>query len=433
MDMDLQALASRMGCWYTRYADDMTISTDRPTFPRALATTTATGDVAAGESLSALIERHGFGINQKKTRLQGRGRRQVVTGLSVAQHLNVQTRFRREIRGMLHAWNNYSLEQVQQRSNAKRFGRTGPKSYEHIVKGKIGFLAQVLGNDDVAVRRFRNQLDNLTEGKVINLGVEQIVASPTVRVLHLSDFHFATHTARDSKPLLDRMISHLRGATRPDLVLVSGDIAQSGVAGDYALAKELFLSLLRALELDATRLLLVPGNHDVDRSRVGRGAESTQNRVLRSSSSQSEFENVLTDDEEFVLLTRRGASHRSFEQDLLGGRSQTALVERIRIINGVRVAVAGFNSALFSSSDNDKGSLFVGLAQCNDVLVGEADLQIALVHHPLDYLADSDRASEYEIAKWADLVLRGHLHNEGWMTTTNEAGSVGFVAAGASY
>lgn len=73
MDMDLQALASRTGCWYTRYADDITISSDRSTFPRILATTTATGDVAACGSLSALIELHGFEININKTRLQGRG------------------------------------------------------------------------------------------------------------------------------------------------------------------------------------------------------------------------------------------------------------------------------------------------------------------------------------------------------------------------
>ena len=63
LDADLAKLSGSLGCWYTRYADDITISTSRGEMPPKLArypNARGTGQVAIGDQLVDIIERHGF-------------------------------------------------------------------------------------------------------------------------------------------------------------------------------------------------------------------------------------------------------------------------------------------------------------------------------------------------------------------------------------
>lgn len=68
MDSDLTLLSVGLGCVYTRYSDDLTFSGDR---------------VPSREQLSACLAKHGLRLNASKYRVQKRGARQFVTGLSV--------------------------------------------------------------------------------------------------------------------------------------------------------------------------------------------------------------------------------------------------------------------------------------------------------------------------------------------------------------
>ena len=109
LDGELSRLCRKFRCRYTRYADDITISTGASKFPRALAhlddgekPTLIIGDV-----LRAVIESNDFKLNETKSRLSGRGNRQEVTGLIVNEKLNVPRTFVRQIRAMMHAWEKF--------------------------------------------------------------------------------------------------------------------------------------------------------------------------------------------------------------------------------------------------------------------------------------------------------------------------------------
>jgi len=72
--MRLVSLASAAGCTYSRYADDLTFSTNKKDFPADVAAPTGTeGDAAhqwlPGKKLEKVIERTGFRINAAKTHL----------------------------------------------------------------------------------------------------------------------------------------------------------------------------------------------------------------------------------------------------------------------------------------------------------------------------------------------------------------------------
>lgn len=88
MDMRLAKLAKKYGCTYSRYADDITISTNKNTFPLEMATVQPEG-VVLGKVLVKEIENSGFEINDSKTRLTYKTSRQEVTGLTVNRIVNI--------------------------------------------------------------------------------------------------------------------------------------------------------------------------------------------------------------------------------------------------------------------------------------------------------------------------------------------------------
>jgi RNA-directed DNA polymerase len=108
LDIRLVKLASEVGCTYSRYADDLTFSTNKKQFPAHVAVPSGTEDSSAhlwlpGEALQRIIEHTGFRINAKKTHQMYRTSRQNVTGLVVNKKVNVRWEYRHNVRAMVHS------------------------------------------------------------------------------------------------------------------------------------------------------------------------------------------------------------------------------------------------------------------------------------------------------------------------------------------
>lgn len=95
LDMRLLKIAKKFKLDYTRYADDLTFSTNDKYFLRDLEKFKI--------QTEAIIKYSGFKINKKKTRLQYRDSRQVVTGLTVNKKVNVSRDFYKETRAMAYS------------------------------------------------------------------------------------------------------------------------------------------------------------------------------------------------------------------------------------------------------------------------------------------------------------------------------------------
>lgn len=134
-------------------------------FPEALALCAIPGlggSISVSPELSQIIKANGFEINDAKTRLQNRSRRQIVTGLVVNRKTNVRKRFKSQIRAMLYAWQRWELKGAQTEFLAKYDKRAINRSpmapdpkFEDVVAGKIAFLGMINGEDDPAVLRFK--------------------------------------------------------------------------------------------------------------------------------------------------------------------------------------------------------------------------------------------------------------------------------------
>ena len=245
-----------------------------------------------------------------------------------------------------------------------------------------------------------------------------------IRLLHLSDIHFRADTAWDSDPVLRALRGfiavQIEAGLDLDLVVITGDLAQAGKAAEYALARTWLESLWSTLSqarpepLPRNRLLLVPGNHDLDRERVGPSVRRIQDALL-SEQSQDAIAALLQDEGERQFVLKRHLDYLDFYGAWLGAPQALPWWQCTLHLYDQRLHIAGLDSAWMACGDADRGRLLLGRYQINQTVLhpdGEgADWRLALMHHPWDYLAEFDTHEAHQaIHLHRDLVLRGHLH-----------------------
>jgi len=102
LDVRMVRLAKARTCTYSRYADDLTFSTNQKHFPSAIAEelTGYPGSWVLSDDLLNEVARTGFSVNHCKTRMQLRSSRQMVTGLTVNEKVNISADYYRKARKM---------------------------------------------------------------------------------------------------------------------------------------------------------------------------------------------------------------------------------------------------------------------------------------------------------------------------------------------
>lgn len=99
LDVRLLHLASIKKCRYSRYADDLTFSTNTGSFPASIALEKS-GKWVVGTRLGKEISRAAFSINLSKVRMAQGNSQQLVTGLVVNKKVNISQRYYRNVRAM---------------------------------------------------------------------------------------------------------------------------------------------------------------------------------------------------------------------------------------------------------------------------------------------------------------------------------------------
>jgi len=207
LDRRLLRLARQNKLVYSRYADDITFSTNLAQFPPAIAVreqiTGGGFKVAAGDALEQAIAASGFAINANKVRIQGRGVQQSVTGLVVNARLNVERERIRKIRAMLHAWQKFGLDAAanehfdKYRTGRPPSMRVRGAGFRNIVYGQLSFVRMIRGRDDPVFLKLC--------AKVLDLDPNP---SKFIRqmVFGADDFEIFISHAREDKALIARPI-----------------------------------------------------------------------------------------------------------------------------------------------------------------------------------------------------------------------------------
>lgn len=168
LDGVVATIAIRNGCRYTRYADDLTFSTDRREFPEAIMVRGEDGALRLGDALANAIEEQGFRPNNAKLRLSCSRQRQEVTGLIVNELVNVRREYIRQIRAMIHAIRKFgderaTIDHYRLYSTVRHRFEDDPwgvPTLSQIVQGKLEFVASTLGHDSPVYENLRRQFDD---------------------------------------------------------------------------------------------------------------------------------------------------------------------------------------------------------------------------------------------------------------------------------
>ncbi|MFA4815495.1 MAG: reverse transcriptase domain-containing protein [Candidatus Gracilibacteria bacterium] len=167
LDNKMYKFVKKYNCTYTRYADDLTISTNRIKFPIEIAEFDFTNfSLNIGSQFIEIIEKSGFEINFDKVRLSHKSKRQEVTGIIVNKFLNVKRILVKEVRAMLYAWEKYGLENAE-----REFKKKSNKNFQKVVSGKINYIKQVRGEKNFIYRKFINKYNNLSENGFAELPI----------------------------------------------------------------------------------------------------------------------------------------------------------------------------------------------------------------------------------------------------------------------
>jgi len=99
LDIRLASMAKKYSCTYSRYADDITFSTRKNKFPEQIMVQNGT-QFTPSRRLNGEINKAGFKLNHKKTRIQYKDSRQDVTGLIVNKRIGVKKEYRQTTKSM---------------------------------------------------------------------------------------------------------------------------------------------------------------------------------------------------------------------------------------------------------------------------------------------------------------------------------------------
>lgn len=98
LDEQLAKLASKFGVTFSRYADDLTFSSNYNIYHEG---------GAFRKELELIVHENGLFLNPRKTRLQHKSERQDVTGLIVNDKVNITRTWIKDVRAILHIWEKY--------------------------------------------------------------------------------------------------------------------------------------------------------------------------------------------------------------------------------------------------------------------------------------------------------------------------------------
>ena len=157
LDRRLSGLAGKYHISYSRYADDITFSSDHNVYQED-------GDFR--KDLHAIITKEHFIFNDKKTRLQKTGCRQEVTGLIVSDRVNVPRDYVRSLDNLLYIWEKYGYKDAftsfMKHYSPKHDLNGSIPSMESVIEGKLMYLKMVKGEDDPVWKKLQKRFAKLS-------------------------------------------------------------------------------------------------------------------------------------------------------------------------------------------------------------------------------------------------------------------------------
>jgi RNA-directed DNA polymerase len=151
LDKELERYCQEKKIIYTRYADDLTFSSNKVISDQII------------YEIKYKIEAHQFQIQEKKLRLISQKGRQTVTGLVVNKKVNVDRAYYKKLRAILHDCSTNGIEKAfLKHQSIEKTRYCSIDSFLNSIAGKLAFVAQIKGKEDKNVIRMQMQLKSIS-------------------------------------------------------------------------------------------------------------------------------------------------------------------------------------------------------------------------------------------------------------------------------
>lgn len=261
--------------------------------------------------------------------------------------------------------------------------------------------------------------------------------------LHISDWHQEGKIS-SAKVVCDELVKDISNRAKIstdletiDFIIFSGDVAQTGKSEQYDDPfKRFFIPILEASKISPEFLFIVPGNHDLDRGAIHPDIPKTMR-------SNAEVDSWWDENEKRSRILQPFQTFNDFKRNLLGQTPTEYAETRLWKIDQKKIALLGINSAWMCGRHKDEdgividqGNLCIAEPQIYEPLkqISEADIKIAVLHHPLDWLTPFDLSRvELHLKKNCRFILHGHGHKPGVSANKDTFGYHIAIPAGACY
>ncbi|HHA2013144.1 TPA: metallophosphoesterase [Enterobacter hormaechei subsp. hoffmannii] len=261
--------------------------------------------------------------------------------------------------------------------------------------------------------------------------------------VHLSDIHFGqerddrVHIHGDVKQQLivdaRDVISKIAGGSA-DGILVTGDIAQSGQWSEYEEAARWLDELASNIGVGIHCVQMVPGNHDLDRSKLSFAGQQILDHIREGGA--PEYEAILNNPTDRAALFARFEDYDRFSFGYncpLNSEGAYASDMEISLAPGRTIRFIRLNSSLLchGKERDEHPELMIGARQFT-IPREDGVENIILVHHPLSWYKDQKQVRDY-IRSRARVFISGHEHNPRVsVDNVDEGCDVLMLAAGAT-
>ncbi|MER1957018.1 MAG: reverse transcriptase domain-containing protein [Solibacillus sp.] len=154
-DQHMEALAKKYKCTYSRYADDITFSTNENVFPSAIAKQNVDENWQVNDNIVKELKDYGLKIHPQKVHMQMPSSKKFVTGVVVNEKLNVNRSYIKQVRAAIYnlqTKKHYKQEVCkvigQQERHWHFVERTQVLQAIRVLRGQIEHIGNVRGKQD---------------------------------------------------------------------------------------------------------------------------------------------------------------------------------------------------------------------------------------------------------------------------------------------
>lgn len=241
-----------------------------------------------------------------------------------------------------------------------------------------------------------------------------------MNILHLTDLHYNhdSHEKFTQYDLTNKLINYIENIDEQiDLIIFSGDLIFRGDNNlDFEEAQKNFLDILeKKVKISRDRIILTPGNHDMDRSFKSESLEERFATKIKDSDSLYDFFQKKDFDLNTSLNTTK--NYNNFIKKYYSECNNIEVHELYSThklnIDNCELGIISINSSWRSVDDTSNGKLLFPKFLLEEALFKLKNIQnkFIVLHHPIHWFKDFNQSElQNLIYKSCNIMFSGHIH-----------------------